>query len=145
MYRLVEVDGELSAEVLHNLNGLEPDRFPPLREVHLETGFWWLLKDDHGTLCGFAGLCEMFPFPGVGYCKRAYVSPDHRGRGLQVKMLQAREEKARELGWHLLVGETTSAYAAANFRRAGFELTEPEQCWGQPGSLYFSKLLTQSA
>jgi GNAT superfamily N-acetyltransferase len=128
-YKFSEVDGSLAAEVLHSLNALDPS-FPPLRSEHLELGFWWLLKSGEGVLCGFAGITPMEPFLGVGYCKRAYVSPDHRGRGLQLEMLKAREAKARELGWHQLVAETTSIYAARNFERAGFSICEPEQCWG---------------
>lgn len=143
MYRLIEVDGETHAEVLHNLNGQCPKVFPPLTDEHLETGWFWLLKADPGILCGFCALIGMSPFPGVGYLKRAYISPDHRGKGLQLKMIQAREEKARELGWHLLVSETTSHYAAHNFALAGFELTEPEQKWAGEAQ-YFVKHLTKA-
>ncbi len=141
IYRLLETDGELAAEVLHSLNALEPC-FPVLTQDHLETGWWWLLKTSDGVLCGFCGLVECRPFPGVGYLKRAYISPDHRGRGLQLKMLQARIEKAKELGWHQLVTETTSHWSAHNLAMAGFEMVEVEQAWGEPGSMYFSKLLT---
>jgi GNAT superfamily N-acetyltransferase len=140
MYRLVEVDGANAAEVLRDQNQIAFAKYP-LTDDHLDLGYWWLLKTDSGTLCGFCGLVPNEPFPGVGYCKRAYISPDHRGRGLQLKMLEARIEKAQELGWHLLVSETTSVYAAHNFARAGFEPCEPEQKWGEPGSQYFRKLL----
>src|ERR1700756_3665365 len=119
-YRLVEVDGSLASEVLRSLNALEPS-WPALNDDHLETGYWWVLKTTDGVLCGFCGMVPMEPFPGVAYLKRAYVSPDHRGHNLQLRMLEAREAKARELGWHLLVAETTSHYAAHNFERAGFE------------------------
>lgn len=139
-YTFIEVDGETHAEALRYLNSLESDRFPPLEDYHFELGYWWLLKSDAGVLCGFAGMVPMDPFPGVGYLKRAYVSPDHRG-GLQLKMLNARIDKAKELGWHLLVSETTSTYAARNFELAGFESCQPEQPWGEPGSSYFVKRL----
>jgi GNAT superfamily N-acetyltransferase len=141
MYKFVEVDGESYAEVLRNQNAQDPI-FPPLRDEHFSLGYWWLLKEDHGTLCGFAGLTPMDPFVGVGYCKRAYVAPDHRGHNLHLKMLEARIAKARELGWHQLVAETTSTHAAHNFVLAGFEACEPEQVWGSAGSLYFVKHLT---
>lgn len=144
MYKLVEVDGPNASEVLHSLNALNP-KFPLLQEKHFDLGYWWLLKTDGGVLCGFCGLVPKDPFVGVGYCKRAYISPDHRGRGLQLKMLEVRIEKAREIGWHQLVTETTSPYAARNFTLAGFESCEPEQPWGEPGSMYFSKLLTKAA
>lgn len=141
MYRFVEVDGETHAEVLRHLNSQYPTAFPPLSDEHLATGFWWLLKTDCGILCGFAGMVEMSPFPGVGYLKRAFISPDHRGHGLHIHMIEAREAKARELGWHLLVTETTSQNAARNFDRAGFERCHPEQPWGAKASIYFVKSL----
>ena len=140
MYRLVEVDGEQFADLLRSLNASETS-WPVLTDDHLATGWWWLLKDDHGTLCGFCGMVPAEPFVGVMYLKRAYISPDHRGHGLQLRMLEAREAKARELGWRQLVAETTSPYAARNFERAGFEHVEPEQKWAG-NALYFSKILT---
>lgn len=143
MYKLVEVDGPNASEVLHSQNSNHPS-FPKLTDDHIETGWWYLLKTDGGILCGFCGMVSMLPFPGVGYLKRAYISPDHRGRGLQLKMIEARIEKARELGWHQLVTETTSKYAAHNFAMAGFEQTEVEQAWGEPGSQYFVKHLIRT-
>lgn len=140
MYVLKEVDGELAAEVLRNLNEIEFSRFK-LTDDHLETGFWWLLKTDGGILCGFCGLVEMRPHVGCGYLKRAYVSPDHRGHNLQQRMIETRIAKARELGWHQLVSETKSHWSAHNLAMAGFELVEPEQKWGEPNSMYFSKVL----
>jgi N-acetylglutamate synthase-like GNAT family acetyltransferase len=140
MYRLVEVDGSLASEVLRSLNALDQS-WPALTDDHLETGWFWLLKDDHGTLCGFCGMTPMEPFAGVGYLKRAYVSPDHRGHGLQLKMIEARLNKARELGWHQVVAETKSHWSAHNLALAGFEMIEVEQPWGEAGSLYFSKML----
>lgn len=139
-YRFCEIDGELAAEVLRSMNAIDPS-WPALTDNHLADGWWWLLKDEHGILCGFAGMVEMLPFESVGYLKRAYVSPDHRGHGLQIKMIEARIAKARELGWHQIVTETTSQHSARNLARAGFEAVEVEQPWGPAGSMYFSKLL----
>lgn len=141
-YVFKEVDGEDYADLIRSLNALEPDRFPALEDRHLELGYWWLLKASAGVVVGFAGLCPFDPCPGVGYLKRAYVAPDHRGKGLQLKMIQAREEKARELGWHLLVSECKdNPHSERNFLAAGFEICEPEQPWGEAGSVYFVKLL----
>ena len=141
-YRFVEIDGSLASEVLRNLNALDPT-FPPLTDDHLEDGWWYVLKDENGTLCGFAGMVDMLPFIGVAYLKRAYVSPDHRGRGLQLQMIEARVAKARDLGRHQLVAETTNPKSAHNLRLAGFEQVEPEQFWAGRDALYFSKLLTR--
>lgn len=139
---MVEVDGLAASEVLHSLNALEPC-WPALTEDHLSSGWWWLLKTTDGVLCGFAGMVEMLPFVNVIYLKRTYVSPDHRGHNLQLRMIEARLAKAKELGFHQAVAETTSHWSAHNLALAGFELVEPEQRWAGD-AMYFSKLLTSA-
>lgn len=144
MYRFVEVDGDQYSEVLRCMNAMEPS-WPDLTDDHLSCGWWWISKDDHGVLCGFAGLTPFDPMVGVGYLKRAYVSPDHRGHGLQLRMIEARIAKAKEIGWHQLVTETTNPRSAHNLRLAGFEACDPEQHWAGRDALYFSKLLTTTS
>ena len=121
--------------------GKEP-AFPQLKTRHLADGLWWFAQVPDGTVIAFAGMVPMVPFDRVGYLKRAYVLPDHRGAGLQLKFLNLREEKARELGWRMLVSECKdNPPSQANFIRAGFERFDPEQPWGESGSIYFRKNL----
>jgi GNAT superfamily N-acetyltransferase len=143
MFEISEVDAttpKISA-ILHGMNGRSPDLFPPLLERHLESGFWWLAMHERNPV-GFAGLVAMEPFANVGYLKRCYVMPDHRGHGLQYRLLMARELKARQLGWSTLVSETKAdnTHSASNFRKAGFEQCEPEQKWARD-SIYWVKHL----
>lgn len=142
-YRIQEVDGEEHADELNRFNRMDPETFPPLDERHLTDGFWWFVYLDDEPVA-FAGLVAMHPFPGVGYLKRAYVLPDHRGHGLQLRLMTTRELKARELGWSLLVSEcrALNGHSAANFCRAGFARVDPEQRWGAPQSIYWAKALT---
>jgi GNAT superfamily N-acetyltransferase len=142
MHRLEEVDGVEFAELLRNLNAQDPARFPPLQRRHFDTGYWWLARGAESVIVGFAGMVPMVPFPRVGYLKRAYVSPEHRGHGLQLKFMRAREEKARALGWTKLVSECSSnPHSEANFGRTGYQRCDPEQLWGAPGSVFFEKVL----
>lgn len=139
-HQIEEIDGVAFAELLRNLNAQEPSRFPALQPRHFASGYWWLARAADRTIVGFAGLVPMVPFPGVGYLKRAYVSPAHRGRGLQREFMKVREARARQLGWGLLVSECAdNPHSEANFRRAGYEQCEPEQSWGAAGSVYFVK------
>lgn len=144
-YKILEVVGTAPAteEIIHRMNGLAPEIFPPLTPDHLANGFWWLAYLDEEPVA-FAGLVPFEPFPNVGYLKRAYVLPDHRGHGLQLRLMTTRELKARELGWSLLVSEcrSSAAHSAANFCRAGFARVDPEQRWGAPNSIYWAKALT---
>ena len=143
-YRIVEVDGyePAIAVQLHAFNHCVPEVFPPLKPHHLENGFWWLVYLDAEAIA-FAGLVPFEPFPKTGYLKRSYVSPDHRGNALQLRLLGVREQKARELKWTHLVSECKlkNIPSANNLIRAGYTLCEPEQPWGEPGSIYWVKEL----
>jgi GNAT superfamily N-acetyltransferase len=131
-----------AAHTIHHFNALCPEIFPELEARHLENGYWWIAYCE-GEPVAFAGLVPMSPFDGYGYLKRCYVLPDHHGHGLQLRMMVAREVKARQIGWTHLVSEcgAGNSWSASNFRRAGFDLTEPEQKWGEPGSVYWIKSL----
>jgi GNAT superfamily N-acetyltransferase len=142
-YTIREVDGIEQAETIHRLNRMVPETFPELQPRHLEDGFWWLAYDDRLPI-GFAGMVPFEPFPGVGYLKRAYVLPEHRGHGLQQRFLFLREAKALSLGWHLLASECAvdNRSSARSFGRAGYEKSIPEQPWGAQPSIYWVKRLT---
>jgi GNAT superfamily N-acetyltransferase len=141
-YVIREVNGTATAEVLRYLNSKAPDRFPPLEPRHLEQGHWWLVRTWERSIVGFAGMVPMIPFQHTGYLKRAYILPEHRGKGLQIKLMRLREAKARDLGWTTLVGECSqNPPSEANFIKAGFEVCDPEQKWGAAGSIYFVKRL----
>jgi len=141
-YIIREVDGAEYADELHRFNGMCPETFPTLTARHIENGFWWFAYLDAEAIA-FAGMVEMIPFPSVGYLKRAYVMPDHRGHGLQSRFMALREAKAREIGWTHIVSECaeTNVASAANFSRSGFSRCDPEQKWGAPNSAYWIKSL----
>lgn len=140
MYALREVDGITHADEIHRFNQLVPE-WPPLQSRHFTDGYWWFAYLDENPVA-FAGLVPFEPFPNIGYCKRCYVSPDHHGHGLQFRLLAARELKAKQLGWTHLVSECRedNFWSSANFRKAGFELCEPEQIWAKD-SIYWIKAL----
>lgn len=143
-YVIEEVDAPASAEIIHFFNGLASDIFPPLTERHLTAGHWWLAFFGRSKVVGFAGLVPFFDdADGVGYLKRAYVLPEHRGQGLQVQFIHLRVRKAKDLDWTLLVTETSgdNLPSQRSMKRAGFETFIPEQSWGRPGSIYFKKRL----
>lgn len=143
-YVITEVDGVVSSGLLHYLNSLNPG-FPPLHDKHLRHGYWWVAQEIKSTsFVGFAGMVPMAPFEDVGYMKRAFVVPAHRGHGLQCRFMVAREAKASEIGWTMLVGECDgdNHASARSFEKRGFTRCEPEQPWEKKGSIYFAKLLT---
>lgn len=144
-YRIRQVAGRdrAIAATIHAFNRLVPECFPELQPRHLTAGLWWLAYFDAATI-GFAGLVPFEPFPRVGYLKRAYVMPEHRGHGLQRQFMAAREVAAKRLGWTCLVSECSAdnRFSADNFAAFGFVQCEPEQRWGASNSVFWKKDLT---
>ena len=127
-YDIQEVDGLLNQEVIEEFNKLVED-WPALEARHFSDGYWWFAYRD-GMPIAMAGLVPFEPFPFCGYLKRCYVMD--RGHGLQYRFMMVREAKAKQLGWTHLMSECRedNIWSASNFRKAGFEPTEPEQRWG---------------
>ena len=144
-YEIREVDSSDPAmiEIIHAFNRCEPEIFPELEQRHFEDGYFWVVYCGEAAI-GFASLVPFTPFQNVGYFKRAYIVPEHRGRGggLQRRLMLAREEKARALCWGQVVFECSAdSHSNHNARLSKFEMVDPEQRWGKPGSTYWSKLL----
>jgi GNAT superfamily N-acetyltransferase len=128
-YLIREVSGLEHCDTIRSFNAMD-GAFPPLTHRHLELGYWFFAYWNEIPVA-FAGLVEMFPFPRVGYLKRCYVDPSHRGQGLQQKLLYHRELKAKELGWSCLVGEVReeNEFSNLNFEQCDYERVIPEQPW----------------
>lgn len=139
-YEISEVDGVLNRDAIERFNAMD-DYFPALVERHFKSGHWWIAYKDEGPV-GFAGLVPLEPFKGYGYLKRCLILPEHYGHGLQFRLMCVRETKARQLGWTHLVSECleSNTFSSANFRRAGFTQTFPEQPWAKD-SIYWLKTL----
>ncbi|MGR3502011.1 GNAT family N-acetyltransferase [Pseudaestuariivita sp.] len=74
------------------------DKFlPPNGQVFIARG-----TDGQAVGCGFLHQCA----PGAGEMKRLYVAPSERGTGLGRKLVEARIDAARGLGWHSVYADT---------------------------------------
>jgi GNAT superfamily N-acetyltransferase len=140
-YRIRLVDGcddEIASDI-HSLHEVTFGSSAP--QVETDTGYWWLAY--HGDEpVAFAGLTKAFSTAETGYLKRSGVLREHRGNRLQVRLLQAREAKARKLGWTWIITDTTNNVASANsLIRAGYTMFTPKHPWAFPNSLYWEKNL----
>lgn len=134
-----EVHGPEHTDAIRFLNAQDP-LFPSLNADHLKNGFWWIAFDEHKSIIGFAGMVPMHPFTSCWYLKRCYVIERARGHGLQRKFIKLREVKAAELGIRQLVVECPAgSKSEENLVKAEYERVHPEQTWGAPNSVYFSK------
>lgn len=138
--RIREVDGkaEPGASLLRYLQlTILPADVPSDTSV----GWWWVALD--GDLpVAFAGLVPSRQVPDAGYLCRAGVLPSHRGRGLQKRLLRARERKAKKLHLVALVSDTyDNPPSSNNLIAAGFRQYEPPLRYGAVGTNYWRKPL----
>jgi DNA-binding MarR family transcriptional regulator/GNAT superfamily N-acetyltransferase len=91
------------------LHGFEPPRGTFL-VMHL-----------HGKAVGCGGFKE--EASGAAYIKRMWISPDARGLGLGRSLLQALEDKARSIGYHMIRLETEKSLKEAQqlYRSCGYD------------------------
>lgn len=137
-YSITEVDGDQYAHELKRLNGMFPDDFLELKPRQIHDGMWWLAYLDKEVV-GFAGSVPFIPFPRVGYFKRVAILPEHRGHGLQTRMITASVACAKHrTDWTTMVSSCHfENYASANsFISAGWKLCEVERPW-EPESLFW--------
>src|ERR1017187_5294038 len=99
-YRIREVDAsrEEIAETVRIFNGNAGADFPELTDDELDGGHWWLAYHQ-GQPVAFAGMVASNRWQNVGYFKRAGVIPEHRGNGLQIRLMRVREQKAKRIGF----------------------------------------------
>lgn len=146
VYRITQVDADDEAETILELHR---DCFVTREYLpDFYRGWWWLAYDGFEPVA-FAGMesrpayqpktdCDVY----TGYLCRSGVRNDHRGHGLQLRLIRARERKARELGLQWMVSDTTDNVASANtLINAGYKLFVPVRPWAMKSSLYWKKEL----
>lgn len=139
LYRIREVDGldEEIAETLAELHRLTFFDGAPIPSF--EWGHWWLAYRERAAI-GFAGVVPSTHVRCAGYIHRVGVLAEHRGHGLQLRLLRAMEARGGRNGWSCMVSDTTHNIASANnFIRAGYRLYQPRYPWAFADTLYWHK------
>jgi hypothetical protein len=139
MYRIRAVDGsdEEIAETLTDIHRLTFFGSAPM--ANFDQGHWWLAYHD-ATPIAFAGVVPSTHVHNAGYFCRVGVLSNHWGRRLQLRLMRAMELQARRNGWRVVVSDTTDNIASANnFICAGYRLYLPQNPWGWPHTLYWTK------
>ena len=140
-YRIRRVDGsddEIAADLkrLHNACFNDKTALPEFAE-----GYWWLCFYGKEPV-GFAGMRASQRYKDVGYLSRSGVLPKHRGHGLQVRLLRAREKQAKRNGWSVIRTDTTQNPPSSNsLIKAGFRIFNPKYPWAFKDSIYWRKEL----
>lgn len=143
MYRVREVDGCDEAEELMalHLRTFDPQEAPM---GDFSDGYWWLAYFEDEPVA-FAGICQAFYHSDVGYFSRVGVLKQHRGNGLQRRLMRCLELKARRIGWSQIITDTRfNEHSANNLIAAGYRLYTPPDPWGIRETLYWTKDVTHA-
>jgi RimJ/RimL family protein N-acetyltransferase len=116
--------------------------FPEDLRVSLDAARWWLVKRGEKVV-GYAGMrpCQLPHNRGVGFLCRVGILREHRGHGLQKRLIRVRERAARSLGLRELVTYTTpwNLASANSLIACGYRLYRPESRWGGAESLHWRR------
>lgn len=113
---------------------------PPLSVE--DGGEWWIAFYGDEPV-GFGAIKPSVRWPSTGYLSRAGVIPEHRGNGLQRKLIRTRLKWARLQGWQWAITDNIegNSESANNIAASGFRLYDPAIAWGSAGALYWRKYI----
>ena len=144
-YSIKAVDVLNNEEAAHDIKELHKLTFAdtaPLPDLENAPIQWWLVYADNVAV-SFAGMQRAVRHFNAGYLVRSGVIHDHRGNGLQRRLLRVRETAARKRGWETLVTDTTGSVASSNnLIAAGYRIYEPEWPWAFTNTIYWRKKLS---
>ena len=145
MYRIERVNGK-QPHVAALIDEMHDECFPGYEQHSLSmTGHWWIARDEEDDPVAFAALWASVRHLDTGYLARSGVIPEHRGQGLQARLIRCRELHARGLGWQSMISDTVEGNitSANNLIKAGYKLWLPPERWATSGSLYWRKVLVK--
>lgn len=121
------------------LRDLHARCLPYDKHPNFTDGFWWIAYCDH-TPVAFAGLVPSARWLETGYLCRAGVVEEHRGRGLQKRLIRVRLNFARRMGWRWAITDTTENPPSANsLIGCGFRAYDPREPWGGDTTTYWRR------
>lgn len=133
---------ELPAAVL----ALDEICFPEDYRITTEGAMWWVVWCGEHPV-GYAGLrpCKAEVNRGIGFLNRAGVLKEHRGKGLQKRLIRVRERAAVAAGMREVVTYVASWNCASinSLIACGYKTYCPDTKWGGTGAVYLWKKLTK--
>lgn len=129
-------------EVLATLKFLQKECLPSDIPHAVNRGHWWIAYVDNIIPVGFAGMVRSVNFSDTGYLCRAGVLWKYQGKGIQKRLIKARERYAKKLGWKWVITDTRQNPASANSLIAcGFRMYNPTRPWADVKTVYWRKAL----
>ena len=139
-FRIREVDGPYAAEYIELMHAV---CMPEVELPAIDDGCWWLAYAGKEPVA-YASLHPSQRYRNVGYLSIVGVLPSARGNGLQRRLIKVRENKAKKLGWNILITDTIPENPASsnNLIKSGYVTYVPERPWKVEGALYWRKYLS---
>jgi GNAT superfamily N-acetyltransferase len=98
---------------------------------------WWIAFVEEVPV-GLAGMCHSAIEEGSFYLSRSCVETDHRGHGLQRKLIMARVARAKELKGVACTSDTyENPPSTNNLIACGFRAYRPSSPWRGEGTSYW--------
>jgi GNAT superfamily N-acetyltransferase len=134
-YRLERVQ-----DTSRDLAWLDAECFPEDAPYPKLGADWWAIRCTGAGLVAFGGL-RYWPADHAGFLCRSGVLRDHRGQGLQRRLIRARVRHAQKAGWRGVYTYTApwNCASANNLITEGFRTFEPvsRTRWGGEGMVYW--------
>ena len=116
--------------------------FPSDERIAVAGPLWWIVRH-RGQPVGYAGLhiCRHPDNKGIAFLCRVGILSSHRGRGLQKRLIVARERAARRHGIKEVVTYCVPWNEASlnSLTRCGYRFYRPASRWGGAGAVYLRK------
>lgn len=120
-----------SKRVQNTLNRLQKEILPATEPCDVTEGHWWIVYTEANKPVGFAGLINSSQFADCAFFHRAGVADEHTGNGLQKRLIKARINKAKNMGFNWAVSDCSKNPASGNsLLGCGFKLYTPSKPWG---------------
>lgn len=131
----------MDTEIKSLLNELDKACFPADSTCHKTGAYWWIAYDSKKSPVGFAGLKIMDK--STAFLCRAGVLEEARGKNLQVRLIRARERKARKLNIKTIITYTClNVPSINNLIKAGYRSYIPQDPWVGTSMIYWRKVLS---
>jgi GNAT superfamily N-acetyltransferase len=123
--------------IVEKLSVLHKKCLPHDKTFDFAHGYWWIASENDVD-CAFAGLIYSSWWSDCGYLIRCGVVSDHRGQGLQKKLIRVRIRQAKALGLRWLITSTYDNPASANsLISCGFKMFNPSKPWMAKNTSYW--------
>lgn len=140
-YRIVRIDPISNKGLADEIKHIHLICLPDDDVLEPDEGYWWGVYYG-ASLAGFCAMRRSSRWSDTGYLWRSAVLHEHRGNGLQKRMIGVRERFARQLGWAYMLSDTNDNPASANSLIAcKYKMYNPSAPYGVDTTCYWIKKL----